>query len=1373
MPEVHLCPNGHPVPSADTVCPTCGTMPHTERVPPSTSSVLPALAGYEVLGELGQGGMGVVYKARHRQLKRLVAVKTIKNSAFAGAAERARFRAEAEAVARLQHPHIVQIHEIGEQDGLPFFTLEYMEGGSLARQLGGKPQPPQAAARLVQTLARAMHVAHQQGIIHRDLKPANVLLTADGQPKISDFGLAKRLEEGSSPTLSGAILGTPSYMAPEQALGKSQGRTLSPATDIYALGAILYEMLTGRPPFLGETPVDTLQQVVQDEPVAPRRLQPTVPRDLETICLKCLHKQAERRYGSAAALAEDLGRFLAGEPVHARPPGPLDRGLKWVRRRPAVAGLLAASVLAAVALVASVVGFVYQTDLENALAEAREQEKQAQVQKGIAEEQSREAEKQKATAEGQKAEADKQKRRAEASQQIAEQQRAEAARQRSLARRYQYVSDINMAQRAWKENQLLRLRNLLPRLVPAQGEAEDLRGFDWYLLQRICFAELATLPHTQPVAAAAISPDGRLVAGGCHDIVHHKQPGEVKLWEAVTGKEIRTLTGHTGYVLGLAFSPDGRFLAAACDTYVGKNYDHAGEVILWDLSTGKKSFVHLLPDNPAHCVAFSPDGQSLVSGHGQLAKGKFDPVAGPIRVWDPRTGRQVKVLSGHRHRLSSLAFRADGQRLASAAQDKTIRVWDPATGQEVLSIPDDSRSIAFHPDGRRLLGTSGGKLKIWEADSGKEIFTHQVEKSAIGQLAVSPDGQHLALATRDQSNDEAMRIWDLAARREVLVLPAHTEDITCLVFSPDGTRLVSGSGDRTLKVWDVTTPPESLTLPGLPDSLKSLAFPPDGRQVFSATNNGEVKTWNLQTGEELSSQRFPAFIRLSGALSPDASRLAVGVGKALAKVFDRRTGKELCTLQGHRQDIFGLAISLDNGKVATGSLDQSIKVWDATTGKEIRTLPGHKRSPGGFAPVSSVALSPDGKYLASATGIMFTSRPEDSEILVWDLSTGQVAHRLDGHLRTVQGLAFSPDSKWLASASEDRTVRLWDLATGNTVFTLEGHTFAVDCVVFSPDGRRLASGSLDGTVRLWDVVTGEPVQVLTHGSRVLALAFNPQGDCLAGGGFNAITLWFADKDAGSARAARRATLEPRTLVWHRRQAQAATRDRQWLIARFHLDRLLARTKPTPYLYARRADALAELEQWDLAEKDLLQVIALDTKDAWAWRLLACLGLRTGNRREEHRQFCQKMVGRFGNTADPQTAGQVAWTCVLVPRAVADLEPIVGLAEKAHSQAGFVSAHGAALFRAGRYPEALPRLHQALKASKKEGTAFDWLFLAMTYQRLSKADEARQWLAKAAAWLDQAADSPGRFPLYWDERIALRLLRQEAETVVWEKKEKVQ
>jgi serine/threonine protein kinase len=344
-----------------------------------SAAELPVLPGYEILSVLGKGGMGIVYKARHLALGRLVALKRIKGGTGVSSAELARFRTETEAVARLQHPNVVQIHEVGEHGGLPYFTMEYCGGGTLAGKLAGTPIPAPDAARLAETLARAMDAAHQKNIVHRDLKPHNIVLTEDGTPKIGDFGLARKLDAPAQQTHSGAILGTPSYMAPEQARGDA--KALGPLVDVYALGAILYEMLTGRPPFKAATRLDTVFQVLNDEPVPVRQLNGAVPRDLETICLKCLHKEAGRRYAGAAEVADDLRRYQAGQPIEARPVGLPERMAKWVKRRPALAGLV---LVAAAAMVALVGGLVYVADLNSSLNTANDDLKSSNEQLSLA-----------------------------------------------------------------------------------------------------------------------------------------------------------------------------------------------------------------------------------------------------------------------------------------------------------------------------------------------------------------------------------------------------------------------------------------------------------------------------------------------------------------------------------------------------------------------------------------------------------------------------------------------------------------------------------------------------------------------------------------------------------------------------------------------------------------------------------------------------------------------------------------------------------------------------------------------------------------------------------------------------------------------------
>jgi serine/threonine-protein kinase len=465
-----------PAPPPEPAAPARTTPAEKGKKPPPGEAPQ-SVAGYDILDTLGRGAMGVVYKARQRGLNRLVALKMILSGEHAEARELARFQAEAEAVARLHHPNIVQIYEVGEEQGRPFFSLEFVDGTGLDRKAGGTPMVPHEAAALVLKLAEAMEYAHKSGIIHRDLKPANVLLAADGTPKIGDFGLAKKLDEDAGQTRTGTVLGTPSYMAPEQAEGRLG--EVGPLSDLYSLGAILYELLTGRPPFKGSTVLDTLHQLRTMEPVPPVQFQPGVPRDLETIALKCLQKDPARRYAGCAALADDLRRFLAGEPILARPVGRAERAWRWCKRNPRVAALSGAVVGLVLLGVAGLAAFAAvvkhekdQTEL--ARVEADKNAKEAREQEGIAKEKKEEADRNASLAREKKEEADRSAAAAKESE-----KRAKATAQLTVAQMIDLGGKLHRRLSAQDTPEVRRLREevlttLRESLVTMSKGVEDL-----------------------------------------------------------------------------------------------------------------------------------------------------------------------------------------------------------------------------------------------------------------------------------------------------------------------------------------------------------------------------------------------------------------------------------------------------------------------------------------------------------------------------------------------------------------------------------------------------------------------------------------------------------------------------------------------------------------------------------------------------------------------------------------------------------------------------------------------------------------------------------------------------------------------------------
>jgi WD40 repeat protein/tRNA A-37 threonylcarbamoyl transferase component Bud32 len=1075
----------------------------------ATGDSLPQVEGYRVLGVLGRGGMGVVYKAEEIALHRLVALKMIRGEILSDAKHRERFRTEAQAVARLQHANIVQIFAVGEVDGVPYYSLEYVESGSLAEKLAGFPQPLLPAAHLVELVARAVHFAHENGIVHRDLKPGNILLTAEGAPKIADFGLAKILE--GEPGAAGAttagewVRGTPSYMAPEQASPDRPARQVGAAADVYALGAILYEMLTGRPPFQAQTPLETVLQVVHAEPTSPQRFRPGVPRDLETICLKCLEKAPAKRYASALALAEDLRRFQAGEPIRARPVSRAERLVRWGRRNPVVAALLATL---AVVLVAAFTLVTWKWRAEAQAAERAREET----------------------------------RRADSAGQ-------EAAR---LAARGLVDQALNQGDHGHTDRALLLLAKGLE--LAAQGGDPDLdhairvnlAAWRYQLIHR-----RATLPHDNWVWAVAYSPDGRLCATGSRD-------GTARLWSATTGQPVGEPLRHEFPVWSVAFSPDGtRLLTGSGDDKSGR-----GEVRLWEVPSGKslgavapgggqdvaegRRFVlkatfsrdgrailvlgldaaHLWKTNGgpdatgtrplelphpkgARTAVLSPDGNTVLTGGAD----------GTARLWDAATAKPVgPPLShvpaeglpvGQRCSVVAAAFSPDGQLILTGAQvtdpDKKkfvsgeARLWRAATGVPVgepWPHPGPLKTVVFSPDGRRAL-TAGlvveednpggkpnlrGEARLWDVTTGRTIGPALKQPQPIWAAAFSPDGR--LLLTGSESGD--VQFW-LTATGLPLGPPRHNiGNVSAVAFSPEGKTALTGRTYEPAEgtLWEVP-PGQAEVLPAVQaPGTQALAFSPDGKTLATAGTGGTAQLWDVASGRRLSPPLRHGGDRVHAvAFSPDGKTVATAGSNATVRLWEVPGGTPLGQPLWHGRPVLQIAFSPDGQTLLSGGQAAQFWLWDVPSGKALRQ-PG--KQPGW---VNAFAFHPDGKtfLVSDSLGVVHQ----------WDLATRQPRGVPFRQERDVFALAFSPDGATLAAANFDQSAYLLDAATWRPLSSPLQHPDLIRTLGFSDDGKVLVTGGADGGVRLWDVATGLRIgPLLSHTGPVLA-ACQPSGQKIA------------------------------------------------------------------------------------------------------------------------------------------------------------------------------------------------------------------------------------------------------------------------------------
>ncbi len=1107
-----FAPGERTTPPAPTIDPQAGLEP---------GAAVCYFGDYDILKEVGRGGMGVIYRARQRSLKRVVALKMIRDGRLATEADVQRFRLEAEAVAHLDHEGIVPIHEVGQHEGQHYFSMRFVRGGSLADRAGEYVGRPREAARLVEAVARAVHHAHQRGVLHRDLKPANVLLDEQGRPLVTDFGLAK-MAGASLETPAGAVLGTPEYMAPEQASGG--GRNVTTAADVYGLGAILYELLTGRPPFRGADMLETLAWVVSRDPERVRALNRAVDRDLETICLKCLEKEAGRRFASAEALADDLERWRRGEPIEAQQAGAWTRLSKFLRRHKAL-GAGTAAVVGALLLgiVGTTVG-LFRANTES--VRARQAEADILEEKKHTEAQVAHLHLQSGLAAMEKGDlASSLLWFVEAFQRDPDRAEREPIHRRRLTAVLDQLPELRHllvldgqpgevvlspdgAVLAAVVDKAVLLRNtqdgrpVAPPLRPEHdvqslrfsGDGRRLVTWDRYNKIFQVWDARTGAAGTGAVKAedqkdqlygASFSPDGRRL------VTYHgdtsRSTGHARVWDADTGKPISAPMRHREEVQDASFSPDGkRVVTASEDNTAG----------VWDAATGKAALPPLEHGQYVYHASFSPDGRYILTATHQSWSNALSS-AGVAFVWDARSGKTVTPPMYHDRGIAAAHFSPDGRKVGTACGTQ-VRLWDAQEGRPTtppMLHAADVRSLAFSPDGRWLLTRSGRDVvRLWDTRTGLPVTPPLAHGLALSDVVFTPDGRGIVTVAADDRGC-VVRHWDCHIEDDKTPLMRHEEQVGYAEFSPDGRRLVTASGYNMQskpcagRVWDADTGELLATSDNHESAVQVARFSPDGRRFVTAGWDATARLWNADNGQPLSPPlRHRGYVQ-HAEFSPDGRRLVTidqeGINPDFqAWVWDADTGQLLFPPVPGKRPLDGFATFAPDGRRLLTIEKDRLRLWNAETGEAL-----------------GEPLQFDGEDVLEARftagGLRAVTCNSGLGVRVWDVEnrrplTPPLRHR--SHPRA----HLSADGQVLLTVSQD-VVRVWDVRTGCPLTPPITDQQNVLHATFSPDGQYLATAlgenrTKPGHARVWDATTGLPVTPpLRHGIDVEHVAFSPDG----------------------------------------------------------------------------------------------------------------------------------------------------------------------------------------------------------------------------------------------------------------------------------------